>query len=389
MKKISILLSCLLIMLTATACAQEVASSLELKQEVNELTAKFNYETAKCLVDKAMVEYTSLNRGDVVQITNEDDDYYYFDYKGVLVAVEKEYIRTEKEDAFKPYSAYTRNGVKMYADIQGKEEITSFSLNDVVNVVDSFAGMLYVECDGVYGYMYKANVSKDKIIIYIPPTPVNPPVEDNNSGSGGSSSGDSSSGDSGSSSSSGDGEDITLSAGESTYQIVLLAAENEFSGTVLMDGTKAYFAVYNRGDVVKILSEDEKQYEVLVNGLRGKLEKDLIRKDSEEDFKTFEAYATRGASIYSDYQLTNKVSICYLNDVINIVDETNDVYVIERSNGTIAYMDKEEVSKEKIKVYVAPQIQTPVNEDNSGSSSSDDSSSSGGSSEEQWTEPVL
>jgi len=396
MKKLISIISCLLILSILVGCDEKTDESfLSLNKNIEELSYKFDYELGKCLLDNIAIEYSIFNRGEKVHIKDEDDDFYYIDYKTLTLAIDKRFIRNENEEEFKVYEAYTRNRSNMYADIQCQGKINSFSLNDVVKVLDSFYDLLLVEYEGKIGYMYPSQVSKSKIQIYVAP-----PVETPSSNSGGSSS---SGGGGGNSNpipsnpnppaSSGDGEDIQLAYKSYGYRIVNLTGYTQMDGLVLADNTKAYITKLNRDDVIKILEENEDLYTILINGHQGKIKKLYVRKDSEQSYEQWQGYSKSGVGIYGDYLLDNRISYCSINEKIYVIDEVDGVYVIKLENGEIAYMSSSSVSKEKNKVYVAPPVEVP-------SYSGGGSSSSGGGGGnynpspkpepvQEWTDPVL
>lgn len=344
---------------------------------ITPLTKKFNYTEGVCLKDNTIIKYSSYNRGDVVSIVDEDDTYYYIDNNGMKLFIKKEFIRTEKEEPFNEYQAYTRNGSKLYSNIDFKEEIYSFSLNNNVTVIDEFAGVLLVQYDNNLGFMDAGQVSKTLIQIYIAPKEEYKEPEASSSSGGGSSDSTPSSDPTptptpeANQQTIGDGEDISIAI-IPKYENHFLAYASVIKGMVLMDGTPSYITTINRNDDVYVLSEDEDEYTILLNGFKGKIEKKYVRQASDNPYESFEGYTVSGATVYSDFEMKNKSMVYGINEIIKVIDEVDDVYVVEIKDKIFGYMKKSSISKDKI--YIAPKVVAPEVEE-----STDNSSNSGGS----------
>ena len=400
MKKLIIVLTLFML----CACTNEV-KDIDSKDNnvINELSPKFIYETGICLKDNTLVEYSSLNRNKQIHIVDEDDSYYYFDNNNLVLAIDKRYVRRSDEETFEEYIGYTRNGSKLYSDLNLSEDIKKFTLNNEVKVIDEFAGVLYVQYEDIFGYMSKSQVSSKKISTYVAPKPS---TQNNNNDTtpdysgGGSSSGSDSTAPAPAeptpAPSSGDGEDITLSYYGDT-RIVLLS-DSGIDGKVLADNIKTYITKLNRGDIVKVLDSDEEYCEILIDGRCGKIKKTYVRLDSEEAYEVWDGYAKSNIRIYNDSGLIKR---CKLNEILHIVDEIDGKYVVELEDGSFAYVDTDDVSKTENKVYVAPKSSTQDNSDITPDYSGGGSSSSGSDSssptpaepipapEVEWTPEVL
>ena len=398
MKRLIIILTLFML----CACTNEV-KDLNSKDNniINELSPKFIYETGICLKDNTLVEYSSLDRDKQIHIVDEDDIYYYFDNNNLVLAIDKRYVRRSDEEAFKEYTGYTRNGSKLYSDLDLSEDIKKFTLNNEVKVIDEFAGVLYVQYEDIFGYMSRSQVSSKKISTYVAPKPStqsnNNDTTSDYSGGGSSSGSDSSSptpAEPTPAPSSGDGEDITLSYYGDT-RIVLLS-DSGINGKVLADNIKTYITKLNRGDIVKVLDSDEEYCEILIDGRCGKIKKTYIRLDSEKAYEVWDGYAKSNIRIYNDSGLIKR---CKLNEILHIVDEIDGKYVVELEDGSFAYVDTDDVSKTENKVYVAPKPSTQDNSDTTPDYSGGGSSSSGSDSstptpseptpEVEWTPEVL
>lgn len=397
MKKLIVLI----VLLMLCACSSNMTSTP--KNEVKPLTDKFSYETGKCLIDNLMVEYKSFDRNTKIRIISEDDDYYYTDSFECLLAFSKDYVRTEKQEPFKEYVGYTRNGSGLYSDLELENKIYTFSLNDRVKVLDEFLGLAYVQYEeDKIGYMKIEQVSSKEIIVYKAP-----PIENNTSNSSGDNYSSSSGGesnptpppeppqDSAPAQSSGDGDDISLSAYYVKKPIIrLLANTNSYSGIILVDGTTSYITKLNRDDVVYIVDSTEDDYIVLIGGRKCILNKSYIRKDKDKEYEKWEAYAHGGAYIYNDYDCNQSIDVLSINEKVTVIDEVNNIYVIMLKDGSFGYMKHNSLSKEEIEIYIPKKVEeAPV------TTGDDHSSSSGGGSnsnpdpapapEPEWTPEML
>ena len=384
MKKVLILLMSLLLV----ACSVS-NKNYETPLIINDIEDKFDYTTGKCLIGDVPVKYLSFDRGQEVSIVDEDDNYYYVDYYDLLLAIEKDYIRTANEEEFKEYTAYTRAGANLFSDVETNTIIKSFSLNDTVRVIDSFAGLLLVQTNNETGYMYISSTSKEKISTYVAPS--------NNSSNSGSgtytppSSGGGSSTPSAPAPSSGDGEDITIYTNIPNTIVSYLAYKNTLAGKVLKDNTDAYITFMNRDDIVYVLNEENGILTILIDGLKASIERKFVRMDNEKEFDTINVYTFANSNIYSDYSLNNLIKTCSLNETIKVIDEFENRYIVELDDGSIGYILKYNTSLEEIKI-VAPKPSTPTNDNYDGASSSGGSTPSApasGGGDVEWTEPVL
>lgn len=368
---------------------------------VNKLTKKFSYTNGICLRDNANVLFSFLNRGEPVIIVDEDDDYYFIDKGSLTLKILKKYIRTELEEPFSEYRAYTRGGSRLYSNIDGDDVIDTFSLNEEIKVIDEFADMLYIEANGIKGYMYPSQVSKTIIPIYIAPKLQYEETYIPSGSSGG--------GDSGGSSpepsleptptpapipqQSGDGEDISI-YNIPEYKTYYMSYSNELTGIILMDNTEAFLTTINRNENIYILNETEEEYIVLVNGYQGKINKKYVRKEDEAAYEKFEGYTVSGAPLYSDYEMKNRILTFGVNETVTIIDKVDGVYVIELEDGKEGYMKETNISKNRI--YIAPKVETPKEEPSysepsggGGSSSSPEPTPAPSQMSEEWTPAAL
>lgn len=364
-KIISLLTICSLL----SGCA--ITSNQNSNKEINKLTPKFEYELGKCLKDNTTIEYKTLNRGDNISIINEDDKYFYFDYNGMTLSILKDYVRTENDEPFEEYTGYTRSGSKFYSNKNLDESIHTFSLNDNVKVIDEVLDILIVEYDGQFGYMNSSQVSKKKISTYVAPKVKE--EEHYESSGGGSSGGSSSGGDSGGGGSSAptpsynqDGDDMSLAYQGGGYHNHFLDTVQKINGTIKIDGTITYLSRTNRNDTVYVLSEDDNEYTILINGYSGKINKAYVRMDDEEAYQGFDGYTSGGAVAYKDFEKTKKHESFSTNEIVHIIDEVDNMYVISDDEGNEYYISKSVISKNKIYIAPKPKVEEKPQETYSG-----------------------
>ena len=365
-----------------------------IKETIRELTPKFTYDLGKIINSNVPVSYSSLNRNDKVIIVDEEDAYYYIDNGYLILAVDKGFIRRADEKPFEPYTGFTKNNSSIYSDYDLLNKVGSFKLNENVEVIDSFNGVLLVQDkEGNIGYMSPSSVSNKKITITYskPSTTTSTPTND---GGGSSSSG-------GGSTpaptptptptpTSGDGEDITLAYYGDEYKTTYLEEANTIEGTVLADNTIAYIAFLKRNDDVKVLNIDEEICTILLNGYRAQLAKQYIRMPDEK-YEEWDGYTKSGTKAYLDTSLKEVIKTYTLNNVVHIIDDFDGLYAILLEDGTEAYVAKKNISKNKITVYRSnsSSTSTPTNDGGGSSSSGGSSTPAPAPSEPEWTDPVM
>lgn len=384
MKRILFII-CLLV-LCGCSSNKEIKSTP--KNIISPLTDKFSYEEGKCLRSDLMLSYKKLNRGDVVEIIEEEGNYYYIDNNGIVLAISKDHIRTENEEQFIEYIGYTRSGCGLYSDIDLSDRINVFSLNDTVTVKDEFLGVLYVEYNGKIGYMLPSQVSDSKLSEYVAPKKDDISIESYDNSSSGSNSGGNDSGsaqDSTPSQTSGDGDDISLAYYNPHSTIKLLADTNNLKGFILVDNTEAYIAILNRNDDVYIVGENDNNYYIVFEGRKCEINKKYIRKNNEPEYEKWEAYAYGGTVIYEDYLCSKTLKTLQTNDIVSVIDNVDGICVVEYDNNKIGYVDYDDLSKEWIVIKKPIVVEEEVVPSSSGSNSSTPAPAPA----PEWTAPAL
>ncbi|MBR2789076.1 MAG: hypothetical protein IKD70_00455 [Eggerthellaceae bacterium] len=357
-------------------------------------------------VDGAEVYADVLARDDEITIIGEHGDCYLLSYPGDAEGAEfpaliaKWLVRTPEEAAFEGRSGYAVYNCVVYDSALMTNAIAEPSVDTVIEVIDEFGGVAFVRLpDGTEGYLPSGNVTATTNYVA--------PRRYYGGGGGGGSS---------SSSGSQDGGDISLTAfmsgvaagpadfetgAATTARAAYVAGSDEglpavwdegrpgaMTGIVLSAGTPVFWALLDRGDEVHAApAEDGATFTVSLAGRTGWMISGLARRAGESAAAPLDLFTQEGAGIYADHARTVKLRTCGRNDVVRVVDEYGDGYVIEfaTKDGTVfAYITKSVTS--------ATQIPAPATRPRSGGggggSSSGSSGSSGGNSSE-WTNPVL
>lgn len=401
---------CLLLtsLLVLVGCAQNNKVALNTsEQTIAEFSDKFVYTLATVLKDKTEATYKYFNRGDEVNIISEDDKYYYIVDKYLTLAIDKDFVRKESEGAFESYDGYTKSGSGVYTDTTLTERIRVNSVNEIVKVIDSIGSdFLIVEINGQQGIMVASSVSRTPFSTYVPtrraPSSTSSDSSGGSSGGGDSSGGDTpsvpdvtydiSGGNSGGGSSSGSGDDdVTFQLkSEGEYETVLLTNSTTEKATIKVNDTPAYIILYNRGDTVYVLESGSHLTKIVVNGRRATIETLFIR-ESDQVYIPWNGYSRYNRVVYADYELTTPIATLSLNTVVHIVDEIGDRFVIELNDGTIAYMQKEDISNVMIyfKTTTTTRTTTPTEETPSsgGSTPAPAPAPAPTPTPEEWTDP--
>ena len=374
-KKIALFI--VVMVLTGCSTVNEQPVVLE-NHYVNKLDKKFEYQTGNCLRNDVMAEYITLNRDDVIEIETDDDNYYYFNNDNILLAISKKYVRTDDEEQFESFTGFARSGSGIYTNYDLEERIERLSLNDEVNVIDGFLGVYYVEYEGTFGYMNEDSISRSKISTYVAPRV----TEQASTSDGGSSHSHHDDGGGGSSDPSpipsvtdSEGSEVRtdeLRSINDCYYDIPLVSTNKLSAKVLFDGANAYLTVFQRDDVVCVIDDNGDYYDIIFAGRKAKVSKDYVRLDSDTQYEEWIGY-TYDSSVYSDYDLENKIGSFDINDQVKVIDKVKNIYVVELDDGTIGYMKFSNISEDKI--YIAPKktvVETPTSSEGGSSHSHHD-----------------
>ena len=294
-------------------------------------------------------------KGDTLEITGEKDKLYYkATYNGQEVLVEKRLVRLEGAKTFKEYKVYTqKDAVLSDSPYMDGKTLKTMDLNARVTVKADLGVTMLVEADGTEGYMHARDVSKSKF-------------KAAKKSSGSSSGGGGSTGN--------DGEDITL---EVSGGIIKLSTAKKVkfpvNATALADGVELYYCFMSgskSAEIFAAVDEAGKFAKVSYESFAGEAPADMLRKDSQEAYKTWKGYSQKDALLCDNYRMLGKIKALKLNTRVQVLDEVGDVCLV-KVDKTLGFMEKSQISEKKIKA------------------SSSGSSSSGGSSNNEWTDPTL
>ena len=390
MKKRLLVLIALSVLLTGCANVLNISKEDNSEGNIEEIGTKFTYENATCRVDGAKVEFSKLNRGNEITIIDEDDEFYYFDNNGLILAIEKVYVRTDNDEQFEEYTGYTYQNADLFSDYAFENYVTSFDKNDEVRVIDEVFGRLIVEYNGQIGYMRSSEVSDEflKTYYYRPAPKVEEPVYTPSYSGGGGGGGSSSGGGGGGGDTptpvnpdppappapSGyddnffeyaDDVNVHLLGFEVTDNITEFVPNDSFEkvqGKVLLDGTVTYITLCNRNENVKVLEYDENTAKILIQGYAGTIEREYIRLENDEAYEEWLGYSYAGRVVFNDFNLEDVRTYLSKNDEVTVVDEIDGVYVVRLEDGTYGYMEVGDLSDTVIPTYhyVAPKVEEPV-----------------------------
>lgn len=342
-------------------------------------------------VDAAEVYAAIFARGDEVSIIGEHGDCYIVSLPGEIdglefpALIEKWLVRLSSESAPEGRKGYAVYNCVVYDSAFMDHSIAEPSVDTVIEVLDEFNGVAYVRLpDGTEGYLPAKNVT--------PTTNYVAPRRYSGGGGGG-----------GGSSGGQDGGDISLSAfrfGATTSRAILpggkvapsralyVAGGEEgiissvdtgtLTGTVLSANVPVMWAFFDRGDAFHMAEADEGKVGVQFAGRSGWMDAELVRADADEAFEPFDLHTQAGAVIYKDHHRTKELRTCDRNDIVHVVDEYGNGYIIEYTpkdgETVIAYIAKSVTSE--------TEIPAPVVRRRSGGGG-------GGGGGQEWTDPVL
>lgn len=325
--------------------------------------------------DRVGVLFQRLARGYAVECIGERDGYYIVLLERAEVLVETRFVRLAGEAAYESFTAYAKGKAQVYANayLEG-EPLAALRSGTKLTVLDAPGNTFLIVCGDTQGYVAQSSISKSR-------------------GSSGGGSGDSGGGSSGGGSSGGaDGGDIQLHAaprqGNAFVRLAriytsgndetpaVLPATFPCAGTVIADETEAYWLLYGRGDVVKIVGTEDAAYQILTEAGIGTVPRRLIRPLSEAGYTEWDGFSDHRASFCEDYRLQTELKQLPRNTAVRVLDDL-DVCLLVSVDDTIGYMSKKLVSDRKFRVPSG----------GGGSSGGGDSGSGGGGPE--WTDPVM
>lgn len=300
--------------------------------------------------------FAHLSRGDVLNITGEEGDYYVVDLDGMTGYVEKRLVRPADEEAPEEREMYAANKpLEMYDNPYFEGEPVKLKNNEKLNVVDIYGDLAVVEKEETLYSMHVTSL-RDRPIVY-------------QSGGGGGGGDDGGGGSSGGQ----DGGDIHLGAVIGGAKIRRLADAS--TGTVVANGTELYCALLSSGDAVKVLEADDETCTLYYSlDVTGTVPRWLIEMEGDEGYEPWDGYARPKAVVYPDHRMVQEGTALATNTVVTVLWDIGDGnYVATIDGETLGYIAAQNVQATKI-VF------------STGGGGGGGGDSSGG---QEWTEPVL
>lgn len=284
------------------------------------------------------LEYETYLRGVEVSVIGEWKDYFVIAGEEVDLLVEKQFVRTESEEAFEERAGYAKWNTEVYDNVYREgESIEKLTSNKKVTVVDGKGDWLFIQWDeDKSGYVDADMINK---------WPTKKKVVEGGSGAA-----------------SGSYNDNGFIADQLAYVGPEMDALEE-KALVLGDGARGALTVTVRDDEVKVTAVGEEVCDVYLDGFYAKLPRWLLTMEGDEEYEAWTGYARWNAIIFEEYQMRNELKILKTNDKVKVIDELEEAecYVVEfeaEEDGEtvtkIGYMQLDKVMKYR---YSAPKSQ--------------------------------
>lgn len=287
------------------------------------------------------LEYETYLRGVEVSVIGEWKDYFVIAGEEVDLLIEKQFVRTESEEAFEERAGYAKWNTEVYDNVYREgESIEKLTSNKKVTVVDGKGDWLFIQWDeDKSGYVDAEQINKY-------------PTKSKSAYTGG-----------GASAAPGNANDNSFHIGALLSYYGPEMTELEEKGLVLGDGSRGILNVTIRDDEVKVTAIGEEVCDVYLDGFYAKLPRWLLTMEGDEAYESWTGYARWNSIIYEEYQMRNELKILKTNDKVKVIDELEEAecYVVEfeaEEDGEtvtkIGYMQLDKVMKYR---YSAPKSQ--------------------------------
>ena len=331
MKKIISLILAVLLLLSLAACgakeepapaATEAPAAEEPVEPTPEPTpTEPEWEPGVARAGYGELVYTTLNRGDIVNVIGQWKDYFIIEGDEVDLLIEKRFLRLDSEAEFEVWEGFAKWGAQAFDNVYLRgDAILDLYVNQQVTVIDGKDGWLYIEWEGGSGYVDEEDISE-----YYMST--------GGGGGGGSGGG-------------GGGGDINL---DLVAYFGPAMEEHKEMAIALADGVEAYLCITVRGDELKVSSVTEEQVEVWMEGFTATAPRWLMHMEGDEEYEPWTAYSYSSSIVYEEYQMRNELMTLEFNKELTVLDELPDCYVVE-VDGQIGYMEFDSISE----AYIVP-----------------------------------
>ena len=386
MKRIALVLLCLVLLLTAGCAKQEPAVTTEATTQPTtaptETTAPPTEplpqtEEATILADHVPAVLSILSRGDTVDVVGEyDEEHYVIKTALGYGLVEKPLLAMPDDESYEAWTGYSRWNRNVYDNYRlSGTPIQVLKTNTKIEVLDDLGGCLVVKVEDVTGFMKLEDISK---------TPIRAQKSgDSSDGSGGSSGGGGSSGSGGGQ----DGGDISLQFNGGIVFLSTITQEGSVTGQAMVraDGTEVVLGYYDREETTQVVvesgfAEDWEGYAtVMMDDLYAHVPEALIQRKGEDAYTQWDGFAKYNTMFYDNFYLQGEGKRLNTNTAIHVIADLDTCYLVTVDE-SFGYVAKTMVSEKRIVSKKAP-----VESGGGGGGSS----GGGGGGGQEWSDPVL
>ena len=376
MKRITLVLLCLVLLLTVGCAKQEPVATTEVTTQPTtaptETTAPPTEplpqtEETTILADHVPAILSILSRGDTVDVVGEyDEGHYVIKTEQGYGLVEKQLLAMPDDEGYEAWTGYSRWNRNVYDNYRlSGTPIQVLKTNTKIEVLDDLGGCCVVKVEDVTGFMKLEDISK---------TPIRAQKSgDSSDSSGGSSGGGGSFGSGGGQ----DGGDISLQFNGGIVLLSAITQEGSVTGqaTVRADGTEVVLGYFDRDEIAQVVvesgfAEDWEGYAtVMMDDLYAHVPETLIQRKGEEAYAQWDGYAKYKTVLYDNFYLRGEGKTLGTNTVVHVVADLESSYLVTVDDA-FGYVAKDMVSKTRIVIGGAP-------------------SDSGSSGTKEWSDPVL
>lgn len=385
MKRIALVLLCLVLLLTAGCAKQESAATTEATTQPTtaptETTAPPTEplpqtEEAIILADQVPAILSILSRDDTVDVVGEyDEEHYVIKTELGYGLVEKQLLAMPDDEAYEAWTGYSRWNRNVYDNYRlSGTPIQVLKTNTKIEVLDDLGGCLVVKVEDVTGFMKLEDISKS-------------PIRSQSSGGGDGGSRGGSGGGGGSSGGGGqDGGDISLRFYGGIVLLSAITQEGSVTGlaTVRADGTEVVLGFFDREETAQVVvesgfAEDWEGYAtVMMDDLYAHVPEALIQRKGEEAYAQWDGFAKYNTMFYDNFYLQGEGKRLKTNTAIHVLADLDTCYLVTVEE-SIGYVAKTMVSEKRIVFREAPAESGGGGGGNSG----------GGGGGQEWSDPVL
>ncbi|MGM9549228.1 MAG: hypothetical protein ACI3V5_05230 [Faecousia sp.] len=389
MKRIAIVLLCLVLLLTAGCAKQEPVVTTEATTQPTTVPAETTAppteplpqtEEATILADHVPAILSILSRGDTVDVVGEyDEEHYVIKTKLGYGLVEKSLLSMPDDEAYEAWTGYSRWNRNVYDNYRlSGTPVQVLKTNTKIEVLDDLGGCCAVKVEDVTGFMKLEDISKY-------------PIRSQSSSGGDGGSGGGSGGGGGSSGGGGggqDGGDISLRFNGGIVLLSAITQEGSVTGqaTVRADGTEVVLGYFDRDETAQVVVESgfaeewEGYATVMMDDLYAHVPETLIQRKGEEAYAQWDGFAKYNTMFYDNFYLQGEGKRLNTNTAIHVVADLDTCYLVTVDE-SFGYVAKTMVSEKKIVTKKAPV--------ESGGGGGGSSGSGGGGGGQEWSDPVL